>query len=130
MALSQSELAEIRKQLDKRYQSLQREIRDEIAESGNPEWLDSIERHFPGSSDRSGDALADLNVAIIDRHVQELRDIEAAKARIEAGQFGSCIDCGERIGTERLHAYPVAKRCFVCQHRNERASLREATPAP
>lgn len=128
MALSQSELAEFREQLDKRYQSLRLEVRDEIAESGNPELLESIERHFAGSSDRSGDVLADLNVAIIDRHVQELRDIEAAKARIEAGQFGSCIDCGVRIGIERLRAYPVAKRCFVCQHRNERTSFHQATP--
>ena len=128
MALSQSELVEFREQLDKRYQSLWREVREEIAASGKPELLESIERHFAGSSGRSGDALEDLNVAIIDRHVQELRDIEAAKARIQAGQFGSCIDCGERIGIERLRSYPVAKRCFVCQHRSERTSFRQATP--
>lgn len=122
MAWSQSDLAEFQGQLDKRYQSLRLEVRDEIAESGSPESLESIERHFAGSSDRSGDALADLNVAIMDRHLQELRDIEAAKARIAAGTFGICIECGERIGIGRLRAYPIAKRCFVCRHRSERTA--------
>ena len=33
-----------------------------------------------------------------------LRDIEAAKARIAAGTFGTCIEFGERIGIESSRA--------------------------
>ena len=74
-----------------------------------------------------GDALADLNLAVIDRHVREIRDIEAAGERMKKGVFGSCIDCGAEIGFERLRAYPTAKRCLACQRQRERIYVHEET---
>ena len=56
--------------------------------------------------------LADLNLAIVDRHVLELRDIEAARARIADRTYGACVDCGDDIAPERLRAWPTAKRCL------------------
>ncbi len=35
--------------------------------------------------------------------------------QISAVGDGSCQDCGERIGEERLTALPSAVRCFRCQ---------------
>lgn len=43
-----------------------------------------------------------------------LRAIAAALARIEAGAFGWCEDCGEFIGFARLDVDPCAMRCVSC----------------
>ena len=64
-------------------------------------------------------ALIDLDTAIIDRHVIELRDIKAAHERMKKATYGICIDCGEEIVYERLAVYPSAKRCVRCQRQRE-----------
>lgn len=75
------------------------------------------------------DVVADLNLAIVDRQVHEMRDIEAAKRRIKAGDYGVCVDCGAGIGFDRLMAYPTAKRCIVCQRQHERIYAGQARPS-
>ncbi|MGX6566661.1 TraR/DksA C4-type zinc finger protein [Cupriavidus necator] len=55
-----------------------------------------------------------------------LADIDAARARMQHGQYGACIDCGEPIPFSRLQAYPTAKRCTACQSRRERLYARQA----
>lgn len=68
----------------------------------------------------AADALAEVQSADRRRDEQELSDIERALARIDAGTYGSCVDCGEAIGLDRLKAYPTAKRCHRCQEVRER----------
>lgn len=53
--------------------------------------------------------------AVMRQDVQDVRDIMAARSRLSAGTYGTCIDCGETITYERLLAYPTAKRCIHCQ---------------
>jgi len=48
------------------------------------------------------------------RRVQELRRIEAALRRVEAGVFGECVRCGELIGRKRLDLDPTLPRCVAC----------------
>lgn len=43
--------------------------------------------------------------------------VEAALARIDAGAYGRCVDCGGPIGRGRLEAMPEAARCITCQAR-------------
>lgn len=47
----------------------------------------------------------------------EARRVEAlaALARLDAGTFGICVDCGEKIAEERLLFRPEAARCLSCQ---------------
>jgi phage/conjugal plasmid C-4 type zinc finger TraR family protein len=45
--------------------------------------------------------------------------IDAALAKIEAGTYGICEVCGERIPDARLHAIPDATMCLKCQSRYE-----------
>ncbi|MGC1818597.1 MAG: TraR/DksA family transcriptional regulator [Casimicrobiaceae bacterium] len=130
MALSKTQLAELAGQLDRRRDALLEEVRDELEHSENQQYIELIGRVPPDIGDQSvGDALADLNLAIIDRHVRELRDIDAAKLRIKSGTYGVCIDCGEPIGVERLRAYPTAKRCRPCQQQREKTYAHEGTPS-
>jgi DnaK suppressor protein len=44
----------------------------------------------------------------------ELREIEAALARIAEHRFGTCESCGRGIGAKRIEAIPEARRCRDC----------------
>jgi DnaK suppressor protein len=45
----------------------------------------------------------------------QLRMIEEALDRIEAGDYGVCLSCEEPIPAKRLEALPWAKFCVSCQ---------------
>ncbi len=49
-----------------------------------------------------------------DRGVQELREIDAALARIEAGTYGKCENCGGEIDEQRLRTLPTTTLCTSC----------------
>ncbi len=53
---------------------------------------------------------------------REIAQIDAALARVEAGEYGVCRDCGQEIDPRRLDALPYALLCTEC------ASHRERTP--
>lgn len=61
----------------------------------------------------------DADAAIIRQDIEDVRDILAARKRVAAGTYGTCIDCGEAIAYPRLLAYPTAKRCIACQREHE-----------
>jgi DnaK suppressor protein len=46
----------------------------------------------------------------------ELRKIDAALARIDAGDYGWCVKCGEEIAAERLRLDPAVPVCIDCAH--------------
>lgn len=43
-----------------------------------------------------------------------LERVEQAVARAEAGTYGRCERCGDRIGTDRLDALPAVATCMRC----------------
>lgn len=53
--------------------------------------------------------------ALAETEDAELRRVEAALARIEAGTYGICVDCGNEIELARLEALPEAIRCVECE---------------
>lgn len=55
---------------------------------------------------------------------RELEEVEGALARIAAGRFGGCEQCGGAIGRQRLRAVPEARLCLAC------ASSPEPAPPP
>ena len=48
------------------------------------------------------------------RRAMEIRRIDAALKRIEAGEYGWCVECGEAIAPKRLESDPAAPRCAAC----------------
>ena len=58
-----------------------------------------------------------------DRRLLEL--IDEALGRIEAGEYGACIHCGEPVQERRLEAVPWARHCLRCQDLQERGLLTE-----
>lgn len=53
-------------------------------------------------------------VTLLDDARARLATLDAAAARVEAGTYGVCEDCGGAIGLERLAALPDASRCVEC----------------
>ena len=43
-----------------------------------------------------------------------LLNIDAALKRIEEGDFGECLECGEPVNPKRLEADPTASLCISC----------------
>ena len=44
----------------------------------------------------------------------ELQKINAALRRIEDGEYGYCMECGEEIAAKRLEIDPAASHCIRC----------------
>ncbi len=93
---------------------------DELARwSEHP--VGEIAGEAPDTADDAVAALVtDLDHSLLQRHVDAIRDIDAALARIRERRYGSCIECGDDIALERLSVFPTAKRCVACQQRRER----------
>lgn len=67
------------------------------------------------ATEREGDeVLEDLGNAA----QQELRMIDAALARIEAGEYGACMTCGSEISQDRLDVLPATPFCRTCAAAN------------
>ena len=46
---------------------------------------------------------------------RQLRLVEEALDRLEAGDYGVCLSCDEPIPEKRLRALPWARYCVTCQ---------------
>lgn len=51
---------------------------------------------------------------LLDAAKQELQQVDAALARLDAGDYGVCADCGRPIPAERLEVRPFATHCVSC----------------
>ncbi len=55
------------------------------------------------------------DLALRDRAIQHLAQVDAALARLDDGSFGDCVRCGREIAPARLEALHWAARCIECQ---------------
>ncbi len=62
---------------------------------------------------------AERESAILDAAAADRALIEQALARLDAGTYGSCVDCGKKIPEPRLKARPEVARCVEDQQRFE-----------
>ena len=58
--------------------------------------------------------------ALIGQAQHHLDDVEDAEARLRAGTYGTCEECGTPIGEARLEARPTARVCIACASSNRR----------
>lgn len=64
-------------------------------------------------------SLEDLNITLEEHTRDEYERIEDALKMIDAGTYGTCIDCKQQISEKRLELYPNATRCVLCQEKKE-----------
>lgn len=109
--LSASDTAAIRNQLE----ALRTEIStaaEQSAEAGQPVELDQTRL---GRLSRM-DALQgqEMARAAERRRDTEIRKIDAALSRLDSGDYGWCVTCGEEIAADRLKFDPAVPICIAC----------------
>lgn len=67
-----------------------------------------------------------LTLSLLDR--RDLEAVDSALARLDAGTYGRCADCGEPIPRERLEVRPHAARDVECERRHTRQLSARRTP--
>lgn len=76
-------------------------IDDELDQHDSKDWEEM-------ATEREGDeVLEDLGHSASD----EIRMIDAALQRMEEGEYGFCVTCGEEISAERLDILPATPFC-------------------
>ena len=118
--LTDQQLHEFHKQLKDRFYALREEVRLELLKSEEQPFIELAGKVHDAEEESVADMLVDLQLASIDRHVEEIRDIDAALIRIADRRYGTCSDCDADIDVQRLVAFPTAKRCLNCQERHEK----------
>lgn len=118
----------MRERLRRRSEELRELIRKELLQADKEQYGELAGRVHDLADESVADLLADVNLAVIDHHVNEVRSVESALLRIATGSYGECADCGEAIDTARLEAYPTAKRCHACQSLRERTYAQPGHP--
>jgi len=71
-----------------------------------------------------------IEVALIQMKGEALRGVREALARLDAGEYGFCADCGGEIAQKRLQVLPFAVRCTACEDSHEQQSARVRRFAP
>lgn len=110
--MRQNELAEFRSTLNDKLSELKWQLarRDGIAIEKTPDALDEV--HIA--------AERELVTRNLERGSSTLREVRAALARIEAGEFGQCLHCEEEISPKRLRAVPWTPLCLACKEQEDR----------
>ncbi|MBI2471652.1 MAG: TraR/DksA family transcriptional regulator [Planctomycetes bacterium] len=62
----------------------------------------------------------DLEMLVAEEDARELKQIEDALARIRAGHYGNCEQCGRAIKKARLKAIPFTTLCVSCKEEEEK----------
>ncbi len=90
---------------------LQRRVRQ--APAGRPAGaVDDIEQ-------AEADVQEDIEVALIQMKGEALERVRDALVRLDAGDYGNCVDCSGEIADGRLRAVPFAVRCTACEGARE-----------
>ena len=126
--LPEKDILRFEQRLKQRREQLRWLVHDALIESKRDDYVKLADQVHDAGEESVAALLEGVNLAILEREVAELQDIEAALARIQDGGYGVCVDCGDAIAPERLEADPTPKRCIGCQSRHEnRRGGRDAT---
>ena len=129
MGLTDKQAQELRNMVEERRGALLSELREDAARARDQPYAEHA-GPAPDSGDESvATLIADLEQADMTRDLGEYRALEAARERLKSGEYGTCIDCGNDIGYERLKAFPAALRCIQCQERHEKTFVGNPKPS-
>jgi DnaK suppressor protein len=91
------------------------EVQAHSAHDGIRDYADVAQRAY------TKEFLYSLSAA--ERHLLQL--VDAARARIEKGEYGFCDNCGKAVQPKRLDAIPWARHCIQCQELWDEGKLQD-----
>jgi RNA polymerase-binding transcription factor DksA len=68
------------------------------------------------------------NRALITHTQHMLKQVHDALARMDAGTYGQCTNCGRAIAPARLRALPYVSLCIDCQAKSEISATQGGQP--
>jgi DnaK suppressor protein len=94
--------------------------RKELMAKLQPDAEGSARGENPGRGDLAFDYTnRDRETALRSVEEQTLEQVDAALARLDAGTYGVCRNCGQPINPERMEALPYATLCMECTKAQE-----------
>lgn len=118
---TEDQLTQLKAAMQQRYLTLQEEIRSELTHSSS-----GLDINLADDLNNIPD---DIDTALIDKQIIEMRELEISLKQFRELEFGDCIDCDNKIGFDRLMAYPSAQRCIDCQNKYEKAFPHKPNPS-
>lgn len=111
----------IRKKLEQELRSATARLRqmggadslDELRPAGETGFADEVDIIQANEWREIGYATRELLVDRVNR-------LSAALDRLEDGEYGTCVECGEAIAPARLRVMPEVETCVRCQDQLER----------
>ena len=129
MSLNQQQTLGFKSMLRERANQLRGEMRSTLERSSEESHVRIADQARDMEDDSFSNLIVDVNLAEIDRDAAELRRIDAALLRLNAGSYGACADCNQSIPLPRLEAEPTAQRCVACQELFEKTHAGVSTPS-
>jgi len=71
----------------------------------------------PEGADAS--TIGDAEPNLVQASLRTAARIDDALARLDSGQYGSCLECARQISERWLSASPFAVRCQACEERRQ-----------
>lgn len=115
----------IRKRLEQELRSATARLRqmgvtdslDELRPVGETSFADEVDGIQANEWREIGFATRELLVDRVNR-------LSSALDRLDDGEYGTCVECGEDIAPARLRAMPEVETCVRCQEKLERYGAR------
>jgi DnaK suppressor protein len=121
--------ADLRLMLEDRRREILSEVQGKIRDQREDSTWGRANEVLDAGESSEVDIQEDIEFALIQMKAETLTKINEALARLEAGSYGNCSDCGGEVSEKRLRALPFAVRCKECEESREVASEREKVAA-
>lgn len=118
--LDRTQLEQLTVLIDERERLLRADLKREGGRLGDESYIDIAGPNADSGDSAFADVAIDTENALMGHTLGQLKALAAARARLEDGSYGVCVDCGGGIAYARLAAYPTVERCTACQTRHER----------
>ena len=107
-------------QLAKLKRTLKAQQKVAIHDLGENREIITVERSADELDQTGRSTEREVAILGLSRRSELLRNIQAALGRIKDGTFGTCANCEETIGQNRLVAVPWTPFCIRCQEAADR----------
>ncbi|HZD24282.1 MAG TPA: TraR/DksA C4-type zinc finger protein [Acidimicrobiia bacterium] len=110
------EIESVEKTLRKEREQLVHQL-DELGAAESGDLRSDID--FGGSFADAASVTAERTevLGLVDSLKSQLDDIDSALTRIENGTYGTCANCGNEIGADRLEFRPASVLCVECKNK-------------
>jgi len=118
VALTCDRQVELRRLLEERRMGIITDLRERVKDT-NEAWTSALGNVVDSAESAETSIQDDLHFALLQMQTETLDRIDEALSRLDAGQYGLCVDCGDEISERRLQALPFARRCTGCEQAGE-----------